>query len=96
MADLTVDVFVPVDGRAGSDGLPGHVGHLGPELADWITTEGRSPQIVVLGRRTHEVLARAAGGVPRRGPGASRPVGRARVLPHAHVRRLVEHADRRR
>jgi hypothetical protein len=43
VADLTVDVFVSVDDWAGSDGLPGHVGLLGPELADWITTEGRSP-----------------------------------------------------
>ncbi len=37
---LVVDVFVSVDGWAGSDGLPGYFGYLGPELADWILEEG--------------------------------------------------------
>ena len=57
MSSLTVDVFVSVDGWAGSDGLPGYFGYLGPELADWISSEGQSPQIVLLGRRTYELLA---------------------------------------
>ena len=57
MAELTVDVFVSVDGWAGSDGLPGYFGYLGPELADWIRTEGEAPQVVIPGRRTYELLA---------------------------------------
>ncbi len=57
MTDLTVDAFVSVDGWAGSDGLPGYFGYLGPELAEWIRTEGDAPQVVILGRRTYEVLA---------------------------------------
>jgi hypothetical protein len=31
---LTVDIFLSVDGWAGSDGLPGYFGYLGPELQD--------------------------------------------------------------
>lgn len=54
---LTVDLFVSVDGWAGSDGLPGYFGYLGPELEDWITTELAAPQRVILGRRTYEALA---------------------------------------
>ena len=54
---LTVDVFVSVDGWAGSDGLPGYFGYLGPELAEWINAETAAPQVVVMGRRTYELLA---------------------------------------
>ncbi len=54
---LTVDIFVSVDGWAGSDGLPGYFGYLGPELEEWITAEGAAPQLVVLGRRTYQALA---------------------------------------
>lgn len=54
---VTVDIFVSVDGWAGSDGLPGYFGYLGPELEQWITDELAVPQIVVMGRRTYEALA---------------------------------------
>lgn len=54
---LVVDVFVSVDGWAGSDGLPGYFGYLGPELADWIAAEGAAPQVVLMGRRTYLMLA---------------------------------------
>jgi dihydrofolate reductase len=54
---LTVDIFLSVDGWAGSDGLPGFFGYGGPELDAWITTELAAPQVAVLGRRTYEVLA---------------------------------------
>ena len=54
---LTVDVFLSVDGWAGSDGLPGYFGYLGPELAEWIAGEGAAPQLVLLGRRTYDALA---------------------------------------
>jgi dihydrofolate reductase len=59
-SSLTVDVFLSVDGWAGSDGLPGYFGYPGPELEEWIAAEGAAPQLVVLGRRTYELLA----GVP--------------------------------
>ena len=54
---LTADIFVSVDGWAGSDGLPGYFGYFGPELADWIATEQATPHIAIMGRRTYELLA---------------------------------------
>lgn len=54
---VTVDIFLSVDGWAGSDGLPGYFGYLGPELEEWITTELAAPQLAVMGRRTYEALA---------------------------------------
>jgi dihydrofolate reductase len=54
---LTVDLFVSVDGFAGSDGLPGYFGYFGPDLESWITTESAEPPTVLMGRRTYEVLA---------------------------------------
>jgi dihydrofolate reductase len=56
-SSLTVDLFVSVDGWAGSDGLPGYFGYLGPELEEWVSAELAAPQRVVMGRRTYEVLA---------------------------------------
>lgn len=56
-SSLTVDLFLAVDGWAGSAGLPGYFGYLGPELEEWIATELAAPQRVVLGRRTYEALA---------------------------------------
>jgi dihydrofolate reductase len=54
---LTVDIFLSVDGWAGSDGLPGYFGYLGPDLEEWIAAEGDAPQSVILGRRTYQMLA---------------------------------------
>lgn len=54
---LTIDLFLSVDSWAGSDGLPGYFGYLGPELAEWIAAEGAAPQVVLMGRRTYELLA---------------------------------------
>lgn len=54
---LTVDIFVSVDGWAGSDGLPGYFGYFGPQLDEWITAELAKPQIVLMGRRTYAAMA---------------------------------------
>ena len=54
---LTVDIFLSVDGWAGSDGLRGYFGYLGPDLEEWIATEGAAPQVEIMGRRTYEALA---------------------------------------
>ncbi len=54
---VTVDLFVSVDGFAGSDGLPGYFGHLGPDLQEWITSAGAAPQVAIMGRRTYQLLA---------------------------------------
>jgi dihydrofolate reductase len=54
---LTVDLFVSVDGFAGSDGLPGYFGYLGPDLQRWVEEAGAAPHVAIMGRRTYEVLA---------------------------------------
>ncbi|MBO3750026.1 dihydrofolate reductase family protein [Streptosporangiaceae bacterium NEAU-GS5] len=54
---LMVDVFLSMDGWAGSDGLPGYFGYLGPQLEEWIAAEGAAAQVVIMGRRTYEALA---------------------------------------
>ncbi|HTT52923.1 MAG TPA: dihydrofolate reductase family protein [Streptosporangiaceae bacterium] len=56
-SSLIVDLFVSVDGWAGSDGLPGYFGYLGPELQEWIMAELAAPQLVIMGRRTYQALA---------------------------------------
>ena len=66
-SSLTVDMFVSVDGWAGSDGLPAYFGYLGADLQEWIMAELAAPQLVVMGRRTYEVLA----GLPREAHGTS-------------------------
>jgi dihydrofolate reductase len=64
---VIVDIFVSVDGWAGSDGLPGYFGYLGPELQEWIMDELAAPQLVVMGRRTYQALA----GLPQEAHGKS-------------------------
>jgi dihydrofolate reductase len=54
---LTVDVFLSVDGWAGGAVSPGYFGYWGPDLEKWITTELALPQLVIMGRRTYEMLA---------------------------------------
>ena len=54
---LTIDLFLSVDGWAGSDGLPGYFGYLGPDLEEWIATAMAVQHHVVMGRRTYELLA---------------------------------------
>jgi dihydrofolate reductase len=57
MASVIVDIFLSVDGWAGSDGLPAYFGYLGPELQEWIVTEGARPQFVIMGRVTYQLFA---------------------------------------
>jgi len=66
-SSVIVDIFVSVDGWAGSDGLPGYFGYLGPELQEWIMDELAAPQVVVMGRRTYQALA----GLPEEAHGKS-------------------------
>ncbi len=53
---LTVDLFISADGFAGSDGLPGYFGYLGPDLEAWIA-DSAAPTVSIMGRRTYEMLA---------------------------------------
>lgn len=56
-SNVVADLFISVDGWAGSDGLPAYFGYAGPELTTWIETESTSPQIMLMGRRTYEAMA---------------------------------------
>ncbi len=66
-SSVIADIFVSADGWAGSDGLPGYFGYLGPELQEWILDELAAPQLVVMGRRTYQALA----GLPEEAHGKS-------------------------
>ncbi len=56
-SNVVADLFISVDGWAGSDGLPAYFGYAGPDLKKWIEMESTSPQIMLMGRRTYEALA---------------------------------------
>ncbi len=56
-SELTVEILVSVDGWAGSDGLPGYFGYLGPELEAKFAAELAKPQVLIMGRRTYDILA---------------------------------------
>src|ERR1035441_3392692 len=93
---LTVDIFVSVDGWAGSDGLPGYFGYLGPELETWINTQMAAPQRLVMGRRTYEVLSSNSVCGPGSVSGSDDPIGQGRVLAHVAGGGLAQHTDLRR
>ena len=57
MQQLNADVFISVDGWAGSAVSPAYFGYGGPELEEWIRAELAAPQLLVLGRRTYEILS---------------------------------------
>ena len=54
--ELVVDLFISVDGWAGSDGLPAYFGYDGPELQTWIRAEQAIPELVLMGRRTYDAF----------------------------------------
>ena len=92
MSTLTVDIFVSVDGWAGSDGLPGYFGYLGPDLEEWISRRGPSTGTLIMGRKTYELLAELP--VEARDDGWQRMSddGHGRVFDHDDRGRLGEHA----
>jgi len=53
---LSVDLFISMDGFAGSEGLPGYFGYFGPDLGAWIE-DSAAPTVSLMGRRTYETLA---------------------------------------
>jgi dihydrofolate reductase len=86
-SNLIVDFFISVDGWAGSDGLPGYFGYLGPELQEWIMAELDAPQLVVMGRRTYQTLA----GLPEQAHGQA--WDRTAQLDKVVFSRTLTHAD---
>jgi hypothetical protein len=92
-SSLTVDIFVSVDGWAGSDGLPGYFGYPGPQLEEWIMAELAAPQLMVIGA----AYIPSSGGASGRGTwqvlGPDNPARQDRVLPHLDPCGLAQHAD---
>lgn len=56
MGTLTAELLISVDGWAGSDGLPGFFGYLGPDLEEWLAAKSATPYVAVMGRTTYEML----------------------------------------
>jgi len=56
MVDLSVDVFVSVDGYAFGSRSPGYFGFYGPDLEAWITEQADRPHRPLMGRRTYTAL----------------------------------------
>jgi hypothetical protein len=55
--ELTVDLFVTLDGFAYGTESPAYFGYLGPDLQRWIDGELARPQVVLMGRVTYETMA---------------------------------------
>jgi dihydrofolate reductase len=61
MRELTADMFVSLDGfAAGADGGQSWTfGYFGPQFADYAQRVLAEPQIIIMGRVTYEIMARA-------------------------------------
>jgi dihydrofolate reductase len=56
MAELTVDLFISLDGFAAGVDVGPFFGYDGPELGDWVRDNLERPQLVVMGRITYEAM----------------------------------------
>jgi hypothetical protein len=56
MAELTVDLFISLDGFAAGVDVGPFFGYDGPELGDWVCDNLERPQLVVMGRITYEAM----------------------------------------
>lgn len=57
MRELTVDLFVTVDGAAEGTASPAYFGYDGPELAAWVERHSRVPHVMLLGATTYRLFA---------------------------------------
>jgi dihydrofolate reductase len=66
MRDLTVDLFVTVDGWGKGRNSPAYFGYDGPDLQAWIDGQLAHPHVMVMGANTYRALAEfsAAGDDP--------------------------------
>jgi dihydrofolate reductase len=77
MRELTVDMFVSLDGfAAGSDdGQSWTWGFLGPQFAEFAEHALGEPQVIIMGRLTYEIMARS------RPSSSEQPAARINSLP---------------
>jgi dihydrofolate reductase len=66
MRELTVDLFITVDGWARGRNSPAYFGYPGPDLQAWIDEQLARPQVMLMGSNTYRALAQitAGGGDP--------------------------------
>jgi dihydrofolate reductase len=66
MRELTVDLFITVDGWARGRNSPAYFGYPGPDLQAWIDEQLARPHVMLMGSNTYRALAEitAGGGDP--------------------------------
>jgi dihydrofolate reductase len=57
MRELTVDLFITVDGWAKGTSSPAYFGYGGPELDAWIDEQTDRPHVMLMGSTTYRTLA---------------------------------------
>jgi dihydrofolate reductase len=62
MRELTVDLFLTVDGWAKGTASPAYFGYGGPELEAWIDEQSARPHVMLLGATTYRTLAQIVAG----------------------------------
>jgi dihydrofolate reductase len=58
MRELIADMFVSLDGHAYGEGAPAYSGYLGPDLERMIDDNVVEPQVLLMGRKTYEMMWR--------------------------------------
>jgi dihydrofolate reductase len=56
MRELIADMFVSLDGHAYGEGAPAYFGYLGPDLERMIDDNVAEPQVLLMGRKTYEMM----------------------------------------
>jgi dihydrofolate reductase len=56
MRDLIADMYITLDGYAYGEGAPAYFGYLGPDLERWIDEVVATPQVLLMGRVTYEMM----------------------------------------
>jgi dihydrofolate reductase len=57
MRELIADLFVTLDGYAYGEGAPAYFGYLGPDLERLIDDHVAAPQVLLMGRKTYEMMS---------------------------------------
>ena len=56
MRELIADMFVSLDGHAYGEGAPAYFGYLGPDLERLIDDNVAGPQVLLMGRKTYDMM----------------------------------------
>jgi dihydrofolate reductase len=62
MRELTVDLFITVDGWAKGSRSPAYFGYGGPELQAWIDEQLAEPYVILMGGTTYRAMAEMSAG----------------------------------